>query len=73
MFQLGKTIVSEDILSNDFVCNLSACKGACCVDGDGALSLEETKTLEEIYPQTFFTQEKLQLSGTRNLDHRDRW
>jgi hypothetical protein len=22
MFQLGKTIVSEDILSKDFVCNL---------------------------------------------------
>jgi hypothetical protein len=29
-----KTIVSEDILSKDFVCNLSACHGACCVDGD---------------------------------------
>jgi hypothetical protein len=38
------------------------------------LSLEETKTLEEIYPKVKpFTQEELQLSGTRNLDHRDRW
>jgi hypothetical protein len=26
MFQLGKTIVSEDILSKDFVCNLTACR-----------------------------------------------
>ena len=53
MFQLGKTIVSEDILQKDFVCNLSACKGACCVDGDAGapLSLEETKILEEIYPK----------------------
>jgi hypothetical protein len=53
MFQLGKTIVSEDILQNDFVCNLSACKGACCVDGDAGapLSVEETKILEEIYPK----------------------
>ena len=53
MFQLGKTIVSEDILSKDFVCNLTACKGACCVDGDAGapLSLEETKILEEIYPK----------------------
>jgi hypothetical protein len=50
MFQLGKTIVSEDILSKDFVCNLTACKGACCVNGDAGapLSLEET-TIEEIY------------------------
>jgi hypothetical protein len=35
MFQLGKTIVSEDILSKDFVCNLTACKGACC-NGDAS-------------------------------------
>jgi hypothetical protein len=53
MFQLGKTIVSEDILSKDFVCNLSACKGACCVDGDaGAPLLEDEKNiLAEIYPK----------------------
>ena len=38
MFQLGKTIVSEDILEKEFVCNLSACKGACCVDGDAGAS-----------------------------------
>jgi hypothetical protein len=51
MFQLGKTIVSEDILSKDFVCNFT-CKGACCVNGDGApLSLEETTILEGIYPK----------------------
>ncbi len=34
MFQLGKTIVSEDILDNHFVCNLNACKGNCCVEGE---------------------------------------
>lgn len=53
MFQLGKTIVSEDILKEDFVCNLSACKGACCIAGDAGAPLEEeeTKILEEIYPQ----------------------
>ena len=53
MFQLGKTIVSEDILEKEFVCNLSACKGACCVDGDAGapLSEEETKILEDIFPK----------------------
>ena len=51
MFQLGKTIVSEDLLEKDFVCNLTACKGACCVDGDAGapLSIEETQILESIY------------------------
>ncbi|NNE33566.1 MAG: DUF3109 family protein [Winogradskyella sp.] len=53
MFQLGKTIVSEDIIDKDFVCNLSACKGACCIDGDAGapLDAEEVQILEEIYPK----------------------
>ena len=53
MFQLGKTIVSEDIIEKDFVCNLSACKGACCVDGEAGAPIdeEEAKILEKIYPK----------------------
>lgn len=53
MFQLGKTIVSEEILEEFFVCNLKACKGMCCVDGDAGAPLdkEETKILDEIYPK----------------------
>ena len=53
MFQLGKTLVSEDIIEKDFVCNLSACKGTCCVDGDAGAPLndDEVKILKEIYPK----------------------
>lgn len=53
MFQLGKTIVSEDIIKKDFVCNLTACKGACCIDGDAGAPLEadEVTILKEIYPK----------------------
>ena len=53
MFQLGKAIISEDIIEKDFVCNLSACKGACCVQGDAGAPLEkkETEILEELYPK----------------------
>jgi len=51
VFQLGKAIVSEDIIEKDFICNLSACKGACCVDGDAGAPLEkeEVEILKEIY------------------------
>ena len=51
MFQIGKTIVSEEILENDFVCNLNACKGACCIDGEYGAPLEanETKILASIF------------------------
>ena len=53
MFQLGKTIISEEIINKDFVCNLSACKGACCIDGDAGapLTVEEADTLNDIYPK----------------------
>ncbi|GAL62793.1 DUF3109 family protein [Algibacter lectus] len=53
MFQLGKTIISEEIVKKDFLCNLSACKGACCIDGDAGAPLEEDeiKIMEAIYPK----------------------
>lgn len=53
MFQIGKTIVSEDIIEKEFVCNLNACKGACCIEGEAGapLSEEETHILKEIYPK----------------------
>jgi len=53
MFQLGKTIVSEDLIEKDFVCNLGACKGECCIAGEAGapLTSEEVKILETIYPK----------------------
>lgn len=43
MFQLGKTIVSDDLIEKDFVCNLSACKGICCVEGEAGAPLEQAE------------------------------
>lgn len=45
-------LVSDDLLSEHFICNLKSCKGACCVEGDmGApLEQEETIILEQLYP-----------------------
>ena len=53
MFQLGKTIVSEDILEKEFVCNLAACKGVCCVAGEAGAPLDEDelKQLMDVYPK----------------------
>ena len=51
MFQIGKTIISEEILNKEFVCDLSKCKGACCVDGEAGAPLEESEAeiLHDIY------------------------
>jgi len=43
MFQLKNTIVSEDIIEKDFVCNLNACKGECCIAGEAGAPLEENE------------------------------
>lgn len=46
-----KTLISDDIVEKHFVCDLNACKGACCVHGDSGAPLEddETKILEGIF------------------------
>ncbi|MEP0263180.1 DUF3109 family protein [Dokdonia sp.] len=51
MFQLKNTIVSEQIIEKDFVCNLNACKGECCVAGEAGAPLEEEEVqiIERIY------------------------
>lgn len=51
MFQIGKTIVSADVLEKEFVCNLSACKGQCCIDGDAGAPVEpeEIEIMNKIY------------------------
>ncbi len=50
MFLIKGKLVSDEIFKEKFVCDLSACKGACCVEGDyGApLEKEELDILEEI-------------------------
>ncbi|TKD67260.1 DUF3109 family protein [Flavobacterium sp. ASW18X] len=51
MFQIDSTLISEEILENDFVCNLNACKGACCIEGSSGAPLteDELPILEQIY------------------------
>lgn len=53
MFQIGKTIVSEDIIEKEFVCNLSACKGECCIAGDSGapLDADEVAVMKDVYPK----------------------
>jgi hypothetical protein len=46
MFEIEGKLVSAEILSNKFVCDLGACKGACCVAGDSGAPLEESELAE---------------------------
>jgi hypothetical protein len=52
MIEIDRSIVSRDVVTCNFTCNLNACKGACCVMGDSGAPLEpdEAELLREIYP-----------------------
>ena len=65
MFQLGKTIVSEDIIKKDFICNLSACKGACCIDGDSGAPLEASEA--DILNESLIKPELCMVERIKNL------
>lgn len=69
------TLISEEIVDNQFVCDLIKCKGACCVEGDlGApLEEEELEILEREYDsiKPFLTkkgQKEIANQGTHILD-----
>ena len=51
MIQIEDKIISMDVFEKHFVCDLNACKGACCVEGDSGAPLidKEEKILKDIY------------------------
>ena len=51
MIQIEDKIISLDIFKKHFVCDLNACKGSCCVEGDSGAPLldEEEEILQGIY------------------------
>lgn len=52
MVQIDDVIVSLDVFWEKFLCDLHACKGECCIEGDAGapVELEEVEKLEEVLP-----------------------
>lgn len=48
ILQVGDVLISSDILTEKFCCDLDACKGACCIEGDAGapVSLDEIADIE---------------------------
>ena len=53
MFQVDNVILSDDIATVKFACDLGRCKGACCVVGDAGAPVEkkEIPVLKKAYAQ----------------------
>lgn len=52
MLQIDNTLISLDIIDKKFICNLTECRGECCVSGDSGapLTAQECTILEQQYP-----------------------
>lgn len=55
MLQIADTLVSLDLIERFFCCNLQACMGQCCVEGDAGapITAEEYERLCDITPIVF--------------------
>ncbi len=76
MIAIDNVLVSDEVVKEQFVCDLTRCKGGCCVDGDcGApLTEEETRTIASIYPKikSSLTPEyiaEIERQGTHTIDN----
>jgi hypothetical protein len=51
MVLIDQVLIEDEVLKEQFVCNLKACRGICCVEGDSGAPLEpeETIILENIW------------------------
>ena len=49
IIQVGDVLVSPDIITETFCCDLDACKGACCVEGEAGapVDLDEIAAIED--------------------------
>ena len=47
--QIGNVLLSSDLLTEEFCCDLDVCHGACCVEGDAGapVTLDEIAEIEE--------------------------
>lgn len=80
MIAIDNVLVSEEIIEEQFVCDLSKCKGGCCEDGDAGAPMEkwELEKLKEYYEviKPFMTPEgikEVERQGKFVYDHEFGW
>lgn len=72
MIEIEDKILSRDLFEKKFVCDLNACKGACCVEGSSGAPLteEEIYILEDIYEEV---KPYLPSKGVKAIEKHGHW
>lgn len=75
MLKVGNVLVSDELIEEHFCCDLQACQGLCCVEGDVGAPIEpdEIGDMEDNFPiyKKYMTEEGVQLvekNGTFDYD-----
>jgi hypothetical protein len=68
IIQVGDVLLSSDIFTECFCCDLDACKGQCCVEGDSGapLTLDEVTHLENVLDEVW---PELSATAQATIDH----
>lgn len=71
MILVGSKLLSEEIFDKQFACDLNACKGACCIEGEGGAPLteEECAILDEIFVEVkpYLSEESLNVISKKGF------
>ena len=75
MVQIDDVIVSFDIFKEKFYCDINACKGECCIEGDAGAPLEskEVELLEKVLPAIWddFSDEAKDIINKQGVCYKD--
>lgn len=56
MIEIGRALVSLDVITKEFSCDIKKCKGICCIEGDSGAPVEDDEieyleqNIDKIYP-----------------------
>jgi hypothetical protein len=77
---IDKVLISDEVIEEQFVCDLNKCKGGCCEDGDAGapLTKEEMKIVDKVFEivKPYLTKEGLasiKKSGFYQFDREFGW
>ena len=71
MIAIDQTVVSEELLEKKFVCDLSRCKGACCVEGESGAPLDKEELKLLVNDDKFVHDKLMGLLKVKNAEIRD--
>lgn len=72
MIAIDNKLVSDEVLEEQFVCDLAKCKGGCCEDGDAGAPLEDWE-MEEINDHYEVIKPYMTAEGIREIERQGKY